>query len=151
MTDDAHQRYTDVILAAFDIQRGDERRLDKRITDAVLAARDAEVSELTTELEHAQRAASGARRRWREAQHEARQLQARIDRVDALHQPTLVMSTMPCPAHMPFRPAMLKESRSCTDCQHSPVMSCTHSKCCEFPCPTHLALFDETPESCTHG
>lgn len=77
-----------------------------------------------------------------------------VERVDALHQPKSITEwTGLCPAHNNLRllPSRQREIRECPDCSSREVLACSDITCCGWPCRDHLALHDETPESCTHG
>ncbi len=83
---------------------------------------------------------------------EVEELRQQVARVDALHQPTTIPVTRLCNFH--FRSPRSSQRaliESCPDCVASDVVECSHRGCCNWPCETHLALWGETKESCTHG
>lgn len=67
-----------------------------------------------------------------------------VARVDALHQLGTVAQWHPCPRHVTQR----RMPRGCSDCTFDAVKTCP--TCRIWPCPTHLALYDETEEDCSH-
>ncbi|MDH2424784.1 hypothetical protein [Sphaerisporangium sp. TRM90804] len=89
---------------------------------------------------------------WRHyAQHwrdRARNAEAAVARMDALHQPHRAQQHVRCPEHKPGRYWVAPVD--CPMCAVRPVWNCTHITCCYWPCAIHLALYDETEDTCAH-
>lgn len=78
-------------------------------------------------------------------------VQARIARVDALHQPKQTGNWLSCAVHSARSP-----DPDCPRCAKAPIRTCSNQACKQpgaqgtWPCETHLALHDETEEECQH-
>jgi hypothetical protein len=73
--------------------------------------------------------------------------QATIARVDALHQPRPARQWKPCQLHTGAR---VPDLDACPDCTSTPITVCSRITCCGWPCDEHLALHNETEETCVH-
>jgi Family of unknown function (DUF6461) len=67
-----------------------------------------------------------------------------VARVDALHRLGVIIQWRPCSHHVTRR----RYPRGCDDCTFDDVKTCP--TCRMWPCLTHLALYDETEEDCSH-
>lgn len=87
------------------------------------------------------------RRQQGEAEAELASAQARIHRLDALHQPRTATEWRPCKDHIR---ELLAIQKRCGMCADRPTVVCSSITCCNWPCDAHLALHGETEDTCTH-
>lgn len=109
--------------------------------DAVRELR-AGYDEACTELEENTRVMQALRRHRDTAE-------ATIARVDARHQPQRSVWYQPCAAHHVVSHGSVVAD--CPNCRKTPQVECVNPWCDGWPCSEHLALHDETTETCTHA
>ncbi len=117
---------------------------DRNDIAELLAQRDDELA-----LHRAQQDGGGpllALRRYRDRFEKA---EATIARVDALHQPERSIWYQPCPDHAEHRERHIMDA--CPTCRKTPDVACASFYCSGWPCHVHVALHDETEDTCTHA